>query len=109
MNERLSPEQEEVNRAKDGFVNTYMMAAPYSGYINMCFITNRLMVEWEKRGRVSSIEDTRADLIAQNENPDEPFLSIGLTKELPESLPLPETFEDVKVFVKVFGEMELQQ
>lgn len=107
MNERLSPGQEEVKKAKDGFVNTYMMAEPYSGYINMCGITNRLIVEWEKRDRVGSVEDTRADLIARNENPNEPFLSIGLARELPEDLSLPETFEDVKVFVQVIGEIRV--
>ncbi len=106
MNERLSPGQEEVKKAKDGFVNSYMKAAPYSSYINTCEITDRLIVEWEKRDRAGSVEDTRADLINRNENPNEPFLSIGLTRELPEDLLLPETFEDVKVFVQVIGEIK---
>lgn len=82
----------DVEKVNEEFVNEFMFQEPYSEYINMVGISTVAI-------------QSRPTCAPWNEDPQpELCLSVGLRKELPEDISLPDTYKGVKVFVKVVGE-----
>ncbi|MDA2936289.1 hypothetical protein MYX06_03670 [Patescibacteria group bacterium AH-259-L05] len=97
-----------VNKAMEQFVQDFMTCKPYDEYINVCGDSDRGRVEREKQGGTRSLEEVREDLQKRGEDPDEPYLFVGLREPFPDGLRLPAECEGVKLYVTVVGdEMEL--
>ena len=98
---------EKVTEIKEEFEQIYMFSEPWSEYVNMCGITDRVIAETDWRDGVPGRENTRQALLAAGENPDELCIRVGLRKPLPEELSLPEIFKGIRVYVILIGEITL--
>ena len=82
---------QDVQRIKEEFVRRYYLVEPYLDYVRMCGISKVGL--WD-------------NAVSPDEKDDLCFV-VGLLKQLPSALALPQEYEGVKVFVTVVGELHL--
>jgi len=105
MLQRMSPTYDpRLSEVLKEFVDEYMSRPPYDEYVTSIGVTDRTLVEWSRHHGARSQAEIRHNLGRGGEDPNEPYLFIGLRKPLPSDMPLPNVYQGFKVHVELTGD-----